>query len=183
MSEKTIDGPDGADTKVEPYVGHGEVDLAESEGSSPISPHDDSTHMGMSSTGTRGSRSVVGELERETKVMLGVQSATTSTNPRPNTTISPIPTKSTLGNSPTTVNTSTPQTTSTPHTEALQSPGSTHQHQPATAAGSEHPVPPAHTVETGRDSEVEYVRHTDGGGMRVELPPLYTDVPPREGER
>jgi hypothetical protein len=90
------------------------------------------------------------DLERQTKQMLGVTSTTTS-----HSQISPIPTKSQQVSSPI-----------------------------ETTTGRSDPSPSAATPTEGerrspvrREQEVEYVRHTDGGMVQVELPPLYSDVP------
>jgi hypothetical protein len=94
------------------------------------------------------------DLERQTKQMLGVTSPSTSTGPS-HSQISPIPTKSQQA--------STPIEASTGISDPLPSAA-----LPA-EEGRRSPV--------RREQEVEYVRHTDGGMVQVELPPLYSDVP------
>jgi hypothetical protein len=142
--------------KVEPYVGRGGVDLGE-EGASPRT----------SQVTTRDSP--VGELERETKQMLGVGSPTSAnTNGNPSSSSrSPLPTKS--------MGSALPPTTSSPTTAPSNAPAQNPQSAPDTAEEASDISSPV-----SREQEVEYVRHTDGGVMQVELPPLYSDVPRRE---
>jgi FtsZ-interacting cell division protein ZipA len=140
---------DGAEPKVEPYIGRGEVDLGPREGDHLQSEPDTITPT----TDRLGST----ELERQTKQMLGVSSPSTST-PGPSA-ITPIPEKSHQAPSP-----GNPTTTSDP--------SSTSQASPTTEAERERRSSPVR-----REQEVEYVRHTDGGMVQVELPPLYSDVP------
>lgn len=90
------------------------------------------------------------DLERQTKQMLGVTFPSTSTGPS-HSQISPIPTKSQQASSP--IETTTGGSAATPTVEE----------------GRRSPV--------RREQEIEYVRHTDGGMVQVELPPLYSDVP------
>jgi hypothetical protein len=98
------------------------------------------------------------DLERQTKAMLGVTSPSTIPGPS-RTLVSPIPSKSNQASSPieTTATRSDPSPTETS-------------------------IDPERTRSNPvrREQEVEYVRHTDGGMVQVELPPLYTDVP-RQG--
>lgn len=145
--------------KVEPYVGRGGVDLGE-EGASPRT----------SQVTTRDSP--VGELERETKQMLGVGSPTSAhTNGNPPSSSravgSPLPTKS--------MGSALAPTTSSPTTAPSNAPAQNPQSPPVTAEEASDISSPV-----SREQEVEYVRHTDGGVMQVELPPLYSDVPRRE---
>jgi hypothetical protein len=98
------------------------------------------------------------DLERQTKQMLGVTLPSTTPGPT-HTLASPIPSKSNQASSPidtTTTRSDSSPTETTPNSEMRRS----------------SPV--------RREQEVEYVRHTDGGMVQVELPPLYTDVP-RQG--
>jgi hypothetical protein len=140
---------DGAEPKVEPYIGRGEVDLGPGEGDRPESEPDTITPT----TDRLGST----ELERQTKQMLGVAAPSTST-PGPSA-IAAIPEKSHLAPSP-----SNPATSSDP--------SSASQASPTTEGERERRSSPVR-----REQEVEYVRHTDGGMVQVELPPLYSDVP------
>jgi hypothetical protein len=94
------------------------------------------------------------DLERQTKQMLGVTSPSTSTGPS-HSQIPPIPTKSQQVSSPIEMMTGR----SDPSTSAAT----------PTEEGRRSPV--------RREQEIEYVRHTDGGMVQVELPPLYSDVP------
>jgi len=133
------------ETRVEPYVGRGEIDLGPTEDDSPLS-------AGPTTTTNTTDQST--DLERQTKQMLGVTSSTGAGSSR--SPISPISTKSQQAVSPI-----------------------------ETTSGRSHPLPSTATpaIEEGRRSpvhreqEVEYVRHTDGGMVQVELPPLYSDVP------
>jgi hypothetical protein len=93
------------------------------------------------------------DLERQTKQMLGVTSPSTEPG---GSRISPIPTKSQQVSSPS--ETTTGRSNSSPSAAT-----------PTTEEGRRSPVQ--------REQEVEYVRHTDGGMVQVELPPLYSDVP------
>jgi hypothetical protein len=86
--------------------------------------------------------------------MLGVTSPSTSNGPS-RSHISPIPTKSQQASSP--IETTTGRSVPSP---SAASPAE---------EGRRSPV--------RREQEVEYVRHTDGGMVQVELPPLYSDVP------
>jgi hypothetical protein len=139
---------DGVEPKVEPYIGRGEVDLGPGEGD-----HLESEPETITPTTDRlGST----ELERQTKQMLGVTSTSAST-PGPSA-ITPIPEKS--HQAPSLIN---PATTSDPSSTTQASP---------TEAERERRSSPVR-----REQEVEYVRHTDGGMVQVELPPLYSDVP------
>lgn len=161
--------------KVEPYVGRGDVDLADDgEYDTPTSP-------GTGVDAARGGSSPVGELERETKQMLGVSTTAAS----PHTTepsrslVSPIPTKQ--------ISQSGPSRASPTQSGHPASPtGQTDTSSPISESTRPHGEPSAFTADspsrTAQDAEIEYVRHTDGGGMRVELPPLYTDVPRRESD-
>jgi hypothetical protein len=142
--------------KVEPYVGRGGVDLGE-EVESPRT----------SQVTTRDSP--VGELERETKQMLGVgspTSANTNGHSSPSSR-SPLPTKS--------MGSALAPTTSSPSNAPGNTPAQNPQSPPDTAEEASDISSPV-----SREQEVEYVRHTDGGVMQVELPPLYSDVPRRE---
>jgi hypothetical protein len=93
------------------------------------------------------------DLERQTKQMMGVTSP--STDPG-GSRVSPIPTKSHPVSSP--IETTTGRSNSSPSAVT-----------PTIEEGRRSPV--------RREPEVEYVRHTDGGMVQVELPPLYSDVP------
>ena len=97
------------------------------------------------------------DLERQTKRMLGVSPAqATSSNSTGHSAISPLPTKSQLISSP--IDSTTSQSDPSPTDLS-----------PIIDEGRRSPV--------RREHEVEYVRHTDGGMVQVELPPLYSDVP------
>lgn len=97
------------------------------------------------------------DLERQTKRMLGVSPAqATSSNAPGHSAISPLPTKSQLVSSP--IDSTTSQSDPSPTDLS-----------PIIDEGRRSPV--------RREQEVEYVRHTDGGMVQVELPPLYSDVP------
>jgi hypothetical protein len=154
--------------KVEPYVRTGEVDLGEEAS-------DQSTTRTLSGTGGSGDEPA-GQLEREVKQMLGVGPNTISPTSASRSPVSPIPIKSVNQSHPT----SSSPTTNTSEPPALAAPITT------APAGHGPPDCPnagnrseASTPLSG-EQEVEYVRHTDGGVMQVELPPLYSDVPRRE---
>lgn len=139
---------EGGEPKVEPYVGRGEVDLGPREDDSPLSAEPTTT----TNTSTTGQST---DLERQTKQMLGVTSPSTSTGPS-RSQISPIPTKSQQASSH--IETTTGRSAPSPSAAT-----------PTTEESRRSPV--------RREQEVEFVRHTDGGMVQVELPPLYSDVP------
>jgi hypothetical protein len=163
----------GTEPKVEPYIGQGEVDLSqEAEGISDSNT--DRTIVGVttsSATHTHTRTSAEGQriptgLEREVKQMLGVAPPLSAAGA--SRTLGPsIPNKSNHGQSQS--RTSPTDTTPRP-LGPVSDPTS-----PVTNTDRE--STPSRTPEQER--EVEYVRHTDGGTMQVELPPLYTDVPRR----
>jgi hypothetical protein len=133
--------------------------------------------QGGLSTTVAGS-SGVGQLERETKEMLGVVSPHSEQTPRP------LPSTS-----------SYPGGSSSNHhgdytvASAKARLGGNGNDGPPTLApeiltGRQATSPPSASDQqspSGVGNQVEFVRHTDGGAMRVELPPLYSDVPRREG--
>ena len=133
--------------KVEPYVGRGEVDLGPAGDESPLSAEPTTITTSTTDQST--------DLERQTKQMLGVTSPSTSTGPS-NSQISPIPTKPQQASSP--IETTTGRSDPSPSAAT-----------PTTEESRRSPV--------RREQEVEFVRHTDGGMVQVELPPLYSDVP------
>lgn len=178
--------------KVEPYLGDGDVDLCEPHDLSPTTTNHAGNGASTMTTTSSGlgvasnnqsdrSRIPVGELERETKAMLGVQPmstpTTSNTNTRSASNFSRLPTKSQSGpvNGPSRVSPARASSPPTTYTTRSSSPGI----HPTGPVQSRLPVDTANP--DSEREEVEYVRHTDGGGMRVELPPLYTDVPRREG--
>lgn len=150
-------GEEGTEPKVEPYIGRGEVDLGPREddlvgggpGSSPIATTSDRR---------------AGELERETKQMLGVTPTPSGSAVSPTTS---IPTKS----SGPSQSQSTPTETTNRNITTSSNPSS-----PSVPS----PVSPNDASPIHREQEIEYLRHTDGGMVQVELPPLYSDVPRRE---
>jgi hypothetical protein len=172
--EKESAFEDGStEPKVEPYIGQGEVDLSsEAEGISDANT--DRTMAGVTTssathtyTGTsaEGQRIPTG-LEREVKQMLGV-APPFSTAGASRTLASSIPEKSNHGHGQ---SRASPTDTTPRPLGPVSDPSS-----PVTNTDRE--STPSRTPEQER--EVEYVRHTDGGTMQVELPPLYTDIPRR----
>lgn len=169
-TEKGSDGTEdeGGEPKVEPYVRQGEVDLADEV-------HYPTSSSGPTATASHSTGAVaVPALEREVKQMLGVQPASTSESVPPSSVTradaSPIPTKSHSGPSRSSVDGSSPvhSPLTVDGTDRTTSPPVTHSASAATNDGT--------NLESA-SGDVEYVRHTDGGGMRVELPPLYSDIP------
>lgn len=119
-----------------------------------LGPREDDPPLSAGPTTTTSATDQSTDLERQTKQMLGVTSPT-SAGPS-HSQISPIFTKPRQALSPI-----------------------------ETTNGRSHPLPSTATAEieegrrspVHREQEVEYVRHTDGGMVQVELPPLYSDVP------
>jgi len=147
---------EGGEPKVEPYVGRGEVDLGPMESDHPHPQDSTITDTTMPTSASAGRQT---DLERQTKAMLGVTSPSTSTSPQNRSQMLSIPPKSNQ--------TSTPLETST-QTSNPSSPSATF------------PITDGRASPVRREQEIEYVRHTDGGMVQIELPPLYTDVPRRE---
>jgi hypothetical protein len=145
--------------KVEPYVGRGEVDLGPGE-DDLIDGEPESSRIATDTATTSDRRT--GDLERETKQMLGVTPNTDRSAVSPTTT---IPTK--------TSGPSRPTPTEPTNRNILTSNNPSSPSDPS-------PVSPSDASPVFREQEVEYVRHTDGGMVQVELPPLYQDVPRRE---
>lgn len=190
--------------KVEPYLGEGCVDLCEPQdqdendlapttlnrGGTQTQTLASSSGFGSQSDGSRA-RGPVGELERETKAMLGVQpqsppnlsnpSSNSNSDIRQPSNVSPIPIKSQSGPNNGPSRTSPVPISSPPTTYSTRS-SSTATNTAGPVSPTSRPPVDGPNHDTEREAEVEYVRHTDGGGMRVELPPLYTDVPRREGD-
>jgi len=119
-----------------------------------LGPEQEDAQLSAEPTTTPSPTDQSTDLERQTKQMLGVTSPSTSTGPS-HSQISPIPTKSQQASSP--IGTTTGRSDPSPSATT------------PTGEGRRSPV--------RREQEVEYVRHTDGGMVQVELPPLYSDVP------
>ena len=164
---------------MEPYFAGGTIDLHEPY-DDDLTPFPTGRAALRSSSGlgtfneSEMSRRPVGDLERKTKAMLGVRTTPSSATRSDST----IPTKTLPASS-----------------VSVASPSNLDHHTLAPTAISHHPssgsdhseIGPQHVAQSSNphseaEREVEYVRHTDAGGMRVELPPLYTDVPRREGD-
>jgi hypothetical protein len=148
--------------KVEPYVGRGEVDLGPGE-DDHIEGEPVSSHIATDSATTMSDQRT-GDLERETKQMLGF----TPSTDRDRSAVSPttsIPTKTSGPSRP------TPTETTNRNILSSSDPSSPSEESPV----GQNDARPVH-----REQEIEYVRHTDGGMVQVELPPLYQDVPRRE---
>jgi hypothetical protein len=120
-----------------------------------LGPEEDDSPLSAEPTTTPSPTDQSTDLERQTKQMLGVTSTPTSTGPS-HSQISPIPSKSQQVSSP--IETTTGR--SDPSTSAAATPTEEERRSPVR-----------------REQEVEFVRHTDGGMVQVELPPLYSDVP------
>ena len=119
-----------------------------------LGPRDDDPSLSAGLTTTPSTTDQSTDLERQTKQMLGVTSPTSAVPSHSQ--ISPISTKTRQAVSPI-------ETTSG---------GSRPSPSAAIPTIEEERRSPVH-----REQEVEYVRHTDGGMVQVELPPLYSDVP------
>lgn len=152
----------------------------------------------LGATGSPTGSNQVGQLERETKQMMGVappDSATVTATGRP---LPPPPSSLQTGSptsdalSPSTdgsIATTTPMVSSSSAKARLAAnPPPTITLAPVVSpATGAHPARSPITVtsptsDANADQAVEFVRHTDGGVMRVELPPLYSDVPRREDQ-
>lgn len=150
-------GEEGEEPKVEPYIGRGEVDLGSGE-DDLVGGGPGSSRMAMTSDRRTG------DLERETKRMLGVTPTPSGSAVSPTTS---IPTKTSGPSQPQ----STPTETTNRNITTSSNPSS---------PSDPSPVSPNDASPVHREQEVEYLRHTDGGMVQVELPPLYSDVPRRE---
>lgn len=158
-----------ADSLVEPYVGRGGVDLGdEQEGITTVPLMRTASSPPTASTESRRDESM-GQLEREVKQMLGV-GPNPSTNPSTSASrspVTPIPAKF------------SDQGTSASHINTVAGALGDAQERSSQGAATNQPES-ASSSPVGMEQQVEYVRHTDGGVMQVELPPLYSDVPRRE---